>query len=187
MPVMVRLPHNLKLAVAAVTLALLASQSVAQDRMTMLMDQLRDADAVAAKRISGEIELLWRQSGSASADFLLKRGTDALERGEIEIAVEHLSALTDHAPDFAEGWVSRAGAFVRLGRFGMAISDLEHALALNPQHYEAIYGLGVVLETIGRPEDAYEAMQLLQTIHPHYPDLSETLTRLEPMAKGQAL
>ncbi|WP_370228694.1 tetratricopeptide repeat protein [Cognatishimia sp.] len=187
MTVMVRLPHIVKLAVAAGVLLPLSGVAFAQDRLDDLMQDLRGADAVQAQRISGEIELLWRQSGSASADLLLKRGLDALERGELDAAVDHLSALTDHAPEFAEGWVSRAGAFVRMGYYGMAISDLEHALALNPQHYEAIYGLGVVLETIGRPADAFEAMQLLQTIHPHYPDLSETLARLEPLALGQTL
>jgi tetratricopeptide (TPR) repeat protein len=184
---MVRLPHILKLAVAAVTLAILGTVAFAQERLDGLMQELRQADAAEAKRISGEVELLWRQSGSASADLLLKRGLDALERGEVEAAVDHLSALTDHAPGFAEGWVSRAGAFVRMGYYGMALSDLEHALAINPQHYEAIYGLGVILETIGHPADAYEAMELLQTIHPHYPDLSETLARLEPQALGQSL
>lgn len=184
---MLRLPHILKLAVAAVMFALLAGVAVAQDRLDGLMQELREADATAAQRLSAEIELLWRKSGSASADFLLKRGLDALERGEVEAAVDHLSALTDHAPEFAEGWVSRAGAFVRMGYYGMALSDLEHALAINPQHYEAIFGLGVILETIGRPADAFEAMELLQTIHPHYPDLSETMARLEPLAKGQTL
>ena len=184
---MIRLPHILLLAVAAVTLALLAIPGQAQTRLDGLMLELRDADEVSAKRISGEIELLWRQSGSASADFLLKRGRDAIERGEVEAAVDHFSALIDHAPEFAEGWVSRASAFVQQGRYGMAISDLEHALAINPQHYEAIFGLGVILELIGKPDDAFEAMTLLKSIHPHYPDLSETLARLEPMAKGQAL
>lgn len=180
-------PHILKHAVAAVTLALLAYPVQAQDQLTSLMSQLRDADAVTAKRISSEIELIWQKSGSASADLLLRRGRDALERGELDAAVDHLSALTDHAPDFTEGWVARAGAFVRLGRFGLAISDLEHALALNAQHYEAVYGLSVVLEAIGRPKDAYEAALLLQAIHPHYPDLTETLMRLEPEALGQSL
>lgn len=184
---MAHLPHILKLAVAAALMVPLSGAAWAEDRLDSLMQELRSADAASAQRISGEIELLWRQSGSASADLLLKRGLDALERGEVDAAVDHLSALTDHAPEFAEGWVSRAGAFAQLGYFGMAISDLEHALALNPQHYEAIYGLGVVLETIGRPADAYEAMQLLQSIHPHYPDLSETLARLEPLALGQTL
>ena len=39
----------------------------------------------------------------------------------------------------------------------MAAADLEHVLTLNPNHYEAIYGLGLIFEVIGEPQKAYEA------------------------------
>ena len=184
---MISFPHIIKAAVTAVTMALPAV-SVAQDRLSNLMAELRLAPGdVEANRIAGEIELLWRQSGSATADFLLKRGQDAVERGDDMAALDHFSALIDHAPEFTEGWVSRASLLLSMEKFGQALSDIEHALALNPQHYEAIFGLGVILELIGRPKDAYEALELVRSIHPHYPDLTDVMTRLEPLAKGQAL
>lgn len=181
------LPHILKSAVAAAITALFTIPLAANEQLDGLMADLRGAEPAAAERIAREVELIWRQSGSASADLLLKRGRDAMEVGEFEAAVDHFSALTDHAPDFTEGWVGRASAFVNLERYGLALSDLEHALALNPQHYEAIYGLGVILETIGQPEEAYEAYLILQTIHPHYPELTDALMRLDALAKGRSL
>ncbi|MBR9841626.1 MAG: tetratricopeptide repeat protein [Rhodobacteraceae bacterium] len=152
-----------------------------------LLQQLRDADATEAAKIEREIELEWSKSGSASADFLLKRGRQALERGEVEAAIEHLSALVDHAPGFAEGWVNRAAAYFEAGLYGPAVSDLEQALALNPDHYGALLGLAAIFEMLEQHEDAWEAYTLVRAIHPTHPKVTEALDRLEPLVKGQAL
>jgi tetratricopeptide (TPR) repeat protein len=184
---MVRLPHILKLAVAAVTLAILGTVAFAQERLDGLMQELRQADAAEAKRISGEVELLWRQSGSASADLLLKRGLDALERGEVEAAVDHLSALTDHAPEFARGWYERARAYFAMELYGPSVADLERALALNPNDYNAIYALGALFEQFRDPERAYQAYQRAKAIHPHHEQVSSALERLKPLVEGKEL
>ena len=152
-----------------------------------LMLQLKDADPADAARIADEIQLEWNKSGSASADFLLKRGREALERGEVSEAIEHLTALVDHAPDFSEGWVMRAGAYFHAGLLGPAVHDLEQALRLNPQHFEAMIGLATLFEMIDRPKDAYEAYRQVKAIHPAHPDVTEALKRLEPQAIGQKL
>lgn len=152
-----------------------------------LMAQLLEADPVTAGRIEGEIHLEWAKSGSASADFLLKRGRDALERGDLDAAISHFTALVDHAPEFAEGWVARAGAYYLADLLGPAVLDLEMALTLNPQHYDAIFGLGAIFEAIEKPTEAYAAYSQVIAIHPHHPDVPEALQRLEPLVKGQEL
>ncbi len=152
-----------------------------------LMVQLREADPVSAGRIEGEIQLEWEKSGSASADFLLKRGRDALERGDVAAAIGHYTALVDHAPEFAEGWVARAGAYYISDLLGPAVLDLETALALNPQHYDAIFGLAAIFEAIEKPTEAYQAYSQVLAIHPHHPEVPEALQRLESQVKGQEL
>ncbi|MEQ9695440.1 tetratricopeptide repeat protein [Shimia sp. SDUM112013] len=152
-----------------------------------LMLQLRDADPRDAARLADEIQLEWSKSGSATADYLLKRGRDAMERGDTTAALEHLTALVDHAPDFAEGWVTRAGVYFHAGLLGPAVHDLEQALALNPQHFEAIIGLATLFEMIDRPDEAYEAYLQVKAIHPAHPDVTEALQRLAPLVKGQTL
>ncbi|SHJ41505.1 Tetratricopeptide repeat-containing protein [Shimia gijangensis] len=181
----------LKPIVAAIALAMAifcSSGAMADEaKLDELVGQLRDADPATAHRLDGEIQLEWSKSGSASADFLLKRGQDAIERGDIDAAIGHFTALVDHAPDFAEGWVSRAGAYYLADLLGPAVLDLESALAINPQHYEAIFGLGAIFEAIEKPVEAYAAYSQVKAIHPHHPDVTEALQRLEPLAKGQEL
>jgi len=152
-----------------------------------LYDSLATASPAEAKGLEREIKLEWRKTGSAAMDLLLKRGREALERGEFAVAVEHLTALTDHAPDVAEGFHMRARAYFRLDQIGPALADLEAALALDPRHYEAAHGLAVVLEELDRPQQAYAAYRLVLSIHPHYDPAAEAVTRLKAGVEGLKL
>ncbi len=156
-------------------------------RLDRLYAQLKQVEPEEAVKIGNEIVLELSRSGSAAMDLLLKRGRDALEAGETQMALEHLTALTDHAPEFAEGWHLRAVAYRQAELYGQAIADLERALALRPRNFEAIYGLGVILEEVNRPDMAYEAYTRVLEIHPHFEDVSEALDRLEGSLDGENL
>lgn len=179
---------NLKSAVTAIFVFVVFSVPLqAQEREAELLEQLAEASESDAARLDRELGLLWDRSGSPAMDLLLSRGREAMEAENVRLAIEHFTALTDHAPDFAEGWHMRAGAYFNVGLLGPALSDLEQTLALNPQHYEAILGLANLFEMIERPEEAYEAYLQVKSIHPHHPDVTEALERLEPVVKGQEL
>lgn len=182
-------PNILKPAVTAagIVLATVTGAWADIERLERLMENLRNATPENAHLIARDIQLEWEKSGSATADLILSRGRKSLEAGQIQSAIEHFTALTDHAPHFAEGWVSRASAFAHAEMFGPAIDDLETALHLNPEHFEAIIGLGAILEMLDRPKEAFEAYQLVRPIHPHHPAVTEALKRLEPVVKGRNL
>ncbi|WP_245729466.1 tetratricopeptide repeat protein [Salinihabitans flavidus] len=152
-----------------------------------LLAQLREAGPEEAVRLEREIRHAWSKSGSAAADLLLKRGRDAMERQEVHAAIEHFTALTDHAPDFAQGWVERARAYAHAELFGPAIGDLEQALALEPAHFQAIMGLASIMEALDEREAAHQALQEVEAIHPHHPDLDEAMKRLAPGLSGRSL
>lgn len=184
--------HNLKGIVAALfVLVTISSTCLAQQADSRdegeLLQKLAQSTPDQAIALDRQLQALWAQSGSASADLLLERGREALDDGDVGAALEHLTALTDHAPDFAEGWHLRASAFFGIERFGMAAADLEHALTLNPNNYEAIYGLGLIFEIIGQPDKAYEAYSRALAIHPHHEEVTNAVNRLKPQIDGAAL
>lgn len=169
---------------ALIAACVLCGPALSADSDASLLDQLRAADPVEAKRIERQIRMDWSRSGSPTMDLLLKRGRDAMEAGEVELAVGHLSALTDHAPDFAEGWHARAMVFFQEDEMGLAIHDLEQVLALNPRHFGAIYGLGVVMESLDRIQDAYAMYERVLEIHPNHEDAREGADRLNIRVNG---
>lgn len=152
-----------------------------------MLAALPEAEAAEAERLARQIRRLWDASGSATADFLLKRAREAVTREDMTAALEHATALVDHAPEFAQGWAERARTLYALNLYGPALSDLEQVLALNPQHFDAIMGLAVMLDEMGQSEDAYEAYLQVKAIHPHQAGLTEALARLEPLARGRSL
>lgn len=183
---------NLKATVAATLLTgvfLLPFCANAQDSTdeSALLSALVSADVSKARGVERQLQALWTKSGSPAMDLLLKRGRDALERGDLPEAIEHLTALTDHAPDFAYGWFQRAQAYFMTGRYGPAVADLERALFLNPNDYNAIFALGNVFEHFRDPDAAYQAYLRAQAIHPHHEDVSTALDRLRPTVVGKEL
>ncbi len=152
-------------------------------RLNELFAALRLAQSDEWQVIEDEIWLLWGQSGSPSIDLLLERGKAALAGEENEAAIEHFTALIDHAPGFAEGWNSRATAYFNAGLLGPSLADIRQALALEPRHFGALAGLGVILEEMGFEKEALHAFHEVLRIHPNRDDVQEAIDRLE-MAIG---
>lgn len=100
---------RIKYTVTAFLLSLAFSGPVAgqQTDLDALFQELIDADEQTHERVADRIMRQFEQSGSAAMDLLLRRGNDAAEEGDFKAAIEHFSALVDHAPDFAEGYHSR--------------------------------------------------------------------------------
>lgn len=129
----------------------------------------------------------WSRSGSRTMDLLLERGLDAIDEGKLDVAVEHLTALTDHAPEFAEGWNLRATAFFLMDEYGLAQGDLIRALARNPKHFSAYFGAGVILEETGAFKAALRSYRAAFAINPHRENVAEAIERLERMVDGWTL
>lgn len=179
---------NLKHTVAAIGLFLMLPGTVIGETPPPdLMAQLRQAEAGDAGRIAREVAIYWGRSGSAAMDLLLKRGRDAMEAGDFPTAIEHLTALTDHAPDFAEGYHARAEAFFRADLYGPALADLERVLALNPEHFEAIFGLAVMLEEFGDLRQAAEFYRKVLAFHPNHENAQAALLRMQQQGIGREL
>lgn len=110
-----------------------------------------------------------------------------MRRGQTEAAIEHFTALIDHAPEFAEAYHARATAWFMDGKLGRAMADLRVALAYNPHHFSALAGLGRIFEDIQDFERAREAYRAATAIHPHRADVKTALDRLDKRLEGTAL
>ena len=119
-------------------------------------------------------------------DLLFGRGQSAMAAGAPELAIAHFTALIDHAPEFAEGWNARATAYFQTGDLGPSVADIAKVLQLNPRHFGALAGLGMIFEELGRPEKALEVYQAALAVNPHMPDVLDAVKRLES-AGGQDL
>ncbi len=171
---------------------LLAASSVAparadEESLNKLFASLAEPDQENWESIENAIWREWSDSGSKSMNLLLQRGKRAMSAGRMKLAIDHFTALTDHAPDFAEGWNMRATAYFGAGLYGLSIADVQRTLALNPRHFGALQGLGRMLEEMEDADNALKAYSAALAIHPHRPGLKEAVERLEEQVSGQNL
>ena len=158
-----------------------------EETLNKLFSRLAEPDLENWETVEQAIWREWSDSGSRSMNLLLRMGRQALSDGRSRKAIEHFTALTDHAPDFAEGWNMRATAYFGEGLYSLSIADIGRTLRLNPRHFGALQGLGRMLEELGDTENALKAYKEAYAIHPHRPGLEEGITRLEALVAGQDL
>ncbi len=156
-------------------------------KLDELFNRLATADTAAAGRIEQEIWIEWSKSGSPAMDLLLQRGRAAMEAGDLVTAVDHFTALIDQAPDFAEGYNARATAYFQEGQFGPAVADIARTLSLNPRHFGAMAGFGMILEQTNQPDRALEVYNAALAIHPNLVGVLEAVKRIKTAAHGRDL
>lgn len=155
------------------------------ERLDRLFEELADPGNENWAYTEENIWIEWSKSGSPAMDLLLQRGRQAMAAGDLDAAIEHLTALIDHAPDFAEGWNARATAYFNAGLFGPSIEDIRHVLLLNPRHFGAMSGLGMMLAEMGDYKNALVAYEAARAIHPRQPGVLDAIERLQRQLGGQ--
>ena len=156
-------------------------------RLDALFVELQKPDLSDPERVTSEIWIQWSRSGSPAMDLLFGRGQSAMAAGAPELAIAHFTALIDHAPEFAEGWNARATAYFQAGEFGPSVADIAQVLRLNPRHFGALSGFGMILEETGREAQAMEVYRAALAVHPHLEGVLDAIKRLEAKAVGQDL
>lgn len=185
--------HRFKCTVAALFLGVgfsLPLPVLAQDQQTpldKLYQELLEADVDSYARIERQIVAQWEKSGSPAMDLLLRRGQDALEEGNPEVAVQHFTAVVDHSPDFSEGYFGRATSYYALGMVGPAMADIQTTLRLNPRHFEAMRGLASIMQELERVDDALELYELILSMNPQSQEANDAVDALQIELQGRAL
>ncbi|MCY3873484.1 MAG: hypothetical protein OXF88_04225 [Rhodobacteraceae bacterium] len=160
------------------------AQSDNKDRLDFLFERLSDPDLENWEEVEMEVWRLWSNSGSRSMDLLLELGTRAMANGDLRTAVERFTVLVENAPGFPEGWNKRATAYFLMQRYSLSLADIEKTLTLEPRHFGAMSGLGMILERFDRNEEALGVYEHLVTIHPHRQDAHDAIRRLRTRVLG---
>lgn len=135
-------------------------------------------DETSAKAIEQRIWALWSATRSDTAALLMSRVKTAIEQKDIDLAVKLLDAIVKIKPDYVEAWNRRATIFYMKKDYGRALADIRQVLKLEPRHFGALSGLGLILQDIGDDRQALEAYRRALAVYPRLeriPDLVKTL------------
>jgi len=144
-------------------------------------------DEDIAKAVSEAIERIWLHSGSATIDLLMARSNKAISEKKLDLAQKLLDRVVELAPDYTEGWNRRAYVYFVRTDVERALGDLRRALALDPNHFKALDGLGQILRDIGHKKPALKAFKQLLDVHPYWSGAKQLVEELEREVDGQGI
>ncbi len=161
-----------------------ALENLSQDLLDKLKTTASDEEAASLEE---EVWDAWLVSGSPTVDILMKRGLEYQEGKDLDGARDAFDRAIAIKPDYAEAWNRRAVLFFNDGRYDEAIADLESALTYEPRHFGAWIGLGMIFESIDRPEAALVAYRKALAIHPHAEAAKQGESRLVSAVEGRPI
>ena len=145
-----------------------------------LFEQLQTVESQsAADEITDKIWSIWRQSPDEDINQMMKIGISAMQNARLAEAKKIFDDIVTKAPDFAEGWNKRATVYYFLREFEKSASDIRQTLLLEPRHFGAISGLGLIFIQLDYPESALETFKQALEIHPHLPGPKIQIKRLK--------
>lgn len=144
-------------------------------------------DEEGASLIAEEIVAIWMESGSASVNLLLRRGSEASAKGNPKLARKMYNYAVDLEPEFAEAWARSARLALTQKDYNRALNESLKTLELEPRHFYTLWNLGNVLEVLNRPDEALETYREANRLYPELKVVKERLQSLEIEIGGTVL
>ncbi len=140
-------------------------------RVAALLEKARGApDAKSARPITDALWELWAKAPNEQAQAVLDRGMRRRAAFDLLGAISEFDRLIAYCPTYAEGYNQRAFAHFIRQDYPAALSDLDRALALSPQHVAAMAGRALTLMGLGQMREGQTALRQALKVHPWLPE-----------------
>ncbi|MBM3504059.1 MAG: tetratricopeptide repeat protein [Alphaproteobacteria bacterium] len=149
------------------------------ERLKDLFTRLQATQNVQeARAIEALIWSIWFESGNETVNRLLERGNEAMNRGQMIDALAQFNSVIEIDPKLAEGWNRRATLLYLMGDLPSSLRDIDRTLELEPRHFGALSGLGLIRTNLDQVEAAIAAFERAMAINPHLVGGKENLREL---------
>lgn len=157
-------------------------------RLDLLFSALKLSDSVDnARVIESQIWEVWAQTSDEEPAMLYEMGTFAMANRDFVGAIESFTQLVEIAPEFAEAWNKRATVYYLTGQYELSIEDIRQTLVLEPRHFGALSGLGLIMMRLERPAVALKSFEAAIELHPHMPSAKAHIEMLADRVDGEPL
>ena len=166
-------------AIGTVTIASTALADQNDERLDSLFGQLQNApDSETAQNIEIDIWRIWLQYDNEDVNALMLQGIQAMTVRNLKFALESFDRVTELAPNFAEGWNKRATVHYLMDHLDESVQDIQRTLALEPRHFGALSGMGLIFMQLGDDEGALNAYEEVIKLYPNAPSAQHHIQAL---------
>lgn len=169
---------------AALALCVMLPFQVKADQMDPRLDELfqrlaQTHSPTEASATEDAIWTLWLAHPDERAQRYMFAGIRQMNDAELHEALITFSRLVEMAPKFAEAWNKRATVYYALHDYDASARDIAETLKLEPRHFGALSGLGLVNIALGRFQAAITAFEMAMAHHPHLRGARENIKNLK--------
>ncbi len=122
---------------------------------------------------------IWYDSGEENVDELMLQAAELARTGSLAAAEKIYSEVIVALPGFSEGWNRRATVRFYQRDLDGSLADIEEILKLEPRHFGAIWGLGMILGSQRDFQRAILAFERLLEIKPNTADAPRRIELLK--------
>ena len=141
-------------------------------------------DPAEAHALEQRIWRVWLQTEDAAVNQLMQQGVLALQGQHYATALRAFDRMVEQAPDFAEGWNKRATVHYLMGNWRASVRDIQRTLALEPRHFGALFGLGLIYDALEQPEAALRSYEATLALNPHSENTRQRIEELRQQLRG---
>ncbi len=130
---------------------------------------------------------IWVEHADASINRQMLTGIQQMSNNALPAALATFDRLVQEAPDFAEAWNKRATIHFMMGNYPASEADIVQTLRLEPFHFGALSGRGLVLLALGQYETARNAFSAALEVNPNMPSVKNNIEELNAYLRGSTI
>jgi tetratricopeptide (TPR) repeat protein len=163
-----------------------STAALREEALASLFKRLSAAsDPDEARPVAFAITQIWNHSLSDTADLLMERATAAIVAHQYPLALSLLDKIITIEPTWAEAWNKRATVRYLGDDMEGSVADIEQVLKIEPRHFGALAGLGLILQKEGLNKSALAAFRKALAIYPQQPELHTVVDKLTLEVEGR--
>jgi tetratricopeptide (TPR) repeat protein len=152
----------------------------AQERAALFAELRAAKNEADAREIEEKIWKFWRSFADEESRRLLEVSREAQLRFDIGNALLAMQALVKHQPQFAEGWNQYGYMLFLAGSYDASLAAIQKAVELEPMHYAALAGEGIILTEQGKEAEAQAPLKRALAINPWLKERNLIVKEPEP-------
>ena len=121
-------------------------------------DEIRD--------LISDIWNIWYEVDDPKVIEYFEKGIQAMNLRNYPLAIRFFNNLIEKDPNFAEGWNKRATVHFMMGNFDQSMQDIIKTLELEPRHFGALDGMGLIFIHQGQFQQAIDVYDKMLEIFP---------------------
>jgi tetratricopeptide (TPR) repeat protein len=157
-------------------------------RLDELFGRLKSTqDEGEADTLVAEIWAEWLRSGTKEFDEKMEQAATLMDQGVLLLALPTFTYLVQSAPEWAEAWNKRATAYYLAGEHDLSLADIDRVLALEPRHFGALAGMGLIYMARGQHREALAAYRRALAVNPFLKERFMLIPKLERLVGEQPI